>query len=57
MNKDGSYLSKVRPQKISVLVLIRKKLKNDEGEHFFFFLFFFKLKNKCVGSHQKKSGK
>ncbi len=42
----------LRPGKINVSVLIRKKLKNDEGERFF--NFFLKLKNKCLGSHQKK---
>ncbi len=34
-----------------------KKKKNDEGERFSFFLFWRKLKNKCLGSHQKKRKK
>ncbi len=44
---------KLRPGQINILVLVRKKLKNDDGKGFsFFFSFFLKLKNKCLGSNQ-----
>ncbi len=47
-----SWHLEVRPQKI-IVVLIRNKLKTDEGERSSSF-FFLKLKNNCLGSHQKK---
>ncbi len=51
LNMPGDY---VRARKINVLVLIRKKRKMMRASNLFYFLFFFKLKNKCLGSHQKK---
>ncbi len=43
---------RLRPRKINVLVLIRKKLKKWWGRTIY--IFFFKLKNKCLASRQKK---